>query len=93
MPGWSPVQAQGSMCRVGGVEEGRRKHTGRCFRGRPRGHVCPEAFERPSVSFIHVRGPGAPRGGRRAALGAGQLRDCGEGRRAPSSLQLRTRAV
>lgn len=38
-----------------------------------RGHICPEAFERPSVSFIHVRGPGPRRGGRRVALGAGQL--------------------
>lgn len=73
MPGWSPVQSQGSSCRVGGVEEGRRKRRGRCFRGWPRGHICPEAFERPSVSFIHVRGPGPRRGGRRVALGAGQL--------------------
>ena len=32
MPGWSTVQAQGSLPRASGVEEGRGKHTGRCCR-------------------------------------------------------------
>lgn len=32
MPGWSTLQAQGSWPRASGVEEGRGKCTGRCFR-------------------------------------------------------------
>ena len=32
MPGWSTVQAQGSPPRASGLEEGKGKHTGRCFK-------------------------------------------------------------
>ena len=39
--------------------------------GRRRGDACLEAFERPSVSLVHIRGPGAWKGGHCAALGAG----------------------
>ena len=40
--------------------------------GRRRGDACLEVFERPSVSLVHMSGPGAWRGGRHAALGAGR---------------------
>ena len=61
--------------------------------GRGRGDANPEAFERPSVSLVHIRGPGAWRGGRHAALGPRRSETGARAAEPPSCLPPWTGAV